>query len=562
MEWSVVKIGIEQFDILHAYGLGILLATATSEPVELREHGCSYHLSCPVTHLPHVSCSTLLEYALPLPGEEEALTCNPHTEQPMLAVAVFDGLLAALFTTPAGPRVLSVSDLLERQRLDEKTLQRGLRKVATRISKWRELATDAAQEQEADWLTDVLHDYDQERPLSPTLVVGKARRDINVYIPIDPSFGYSLRSAHSHGRMTVKTQVTLRGTRYGALLAFIGAARFLRGQRLTGALLNYYVPIASALTLDAQSALPLLLPSGERPDQAAVRHWLALTQGAFPPEAVWRGLAYQTLLTQGQQQSLSIESGLLECHWIVPLQERVGPGLMAFWHALLAPGEAALDEQEPLLDCLKRRDAGGWVTHLHARFQHLQGRSDSEGRRYHLEEVRRITEAMHESERIPLRQVLEREQGTRCFGRALRQIGRANPARLRDLLEDLEEARTLAQLLPVLHRIAAASEIEKAKERWIIVPTENDLAVLLDDIEQFGIPVLVGLLQVLSSLRYPRSDNALKYELFTLIRVLVALAVHLGALGTDEDGSSPSSHELFLDDPEIAGALSEADEEV
>ncbi len=382
-----------------------------------------------------------------------------------------------------------------------------------------------------------------------------------MYIPIDPSFGYSLRSTHSHGRMTAKTQVTLRGTRYGALLAFIGAARFLRGQRLTGALLNYYVPLASTLTLDVQSALPLLLPSGERPDQAAVRRWLALTQGAFPPGAVWSGLAYQTLLTQGQQQSLSIESGLLECHWIVPLQERVGPGVMAFWHALLAPGEAALDEQEPLLDCLKRRDAGGWVAHLHARFQRLQGRSDSEGRRYDLEEVRRMTEAMHDSERIPLRQVLEREQGTRCFGRALRQIGRSNPARLRDLLDDLEQARTLAQLLPVLHRIVAASEIEKAKERWIIVPTENDLAALLDDIEQFGIPVLVGLFQVLSSLRYARSDNALKYELFTLIRVLVALAVHLGALEIDESGSSPSAHELFLDDPEIAGALPEADEE-
>ncbi len=105
MEWSVVKIGIEQFDILHAYGLGILLATATSEPVELREQGCYYHLSCPVARLPRVSCSVLLERALPLPGEEEVLTCSPHTEQPKLAVAVFDGLLAALFTTPAGPRV-------------------------------------------------------------------------------------------------------------------------------------------------------------------------------------------------------------------------------------------------------------------------------------------------------------------------------------------------------------------------------------------------------------------------------------------------------------------------
>ena len=35
MEWSIVKIGIEQFDILHAYGLAILLATGCNMTVEL-----------------------------------------------------------------------------------------------------------------------------------------------------------------------------------------------------------------------------------------------------------------------------------------------------------------------------------------------------------------------------------------------------------------------------------------------------------------------------------------------------------------------------------------------
>ena len=98
----------------------------------------------------------------------------------------------------------------------------------------------------------------------------------------------------------------------------IGAARFLRGQRLTGALLNCYVPVASKFTIGAQSALPLLLPSDERPDQAAVRRWLTFAQGSFCTGAAWSGLAYQTLLTQGQQ-SLSVESGLLDCRCIVSL---------------------------------------------------------------------------------------------------------------------------------------------------------------------------------------------------------------------------------------------------
>jgi hypothetical protein len=44
MEWSVVKIGVEQFDSLHACGLGILLATATGSTVELWDAGCHYRL--------------------------------------------------------------------------------------------------------------------------------------------------------------------------------------------------------------------------------------------------------------------------------------------------------------------------------------------------------------------------------------------------------------------------------------------------------------------------------------------------------------------------------------
>ena len=131
----------------------------------------------------------------------------------------------------------------------------------------------------------------------------------------------------------------------------------------------------------------------------------------------------------------------------------------------------------------------------------------------------------------------------------------------RELLEDLEEVQTRAQLYPVLWRIVLASELEKSKKRKIIVPEEDDLAALLDDIEQYGIPELVGLLQVLSALRYPQSENALKYELSTLIRVLIVLAVQNGPVHVPEDDQSPLSYELFIDDPEVPeGSLAEQEE--
>src|SRR2546421_7221608 len=129
MEWSVVKIGIQQFDILHAYGLGILLATACDEPVELRDMACRYILSSSAHQLPRMSYDSLLEKVLPLPREEDVRACAPSARAQRLSVTVLDGLLTALFTTP-GSRILSVSDLLGRLRLDEKALQRGIRKVA------------------------------------------------------------------------------------------------------------------------------------------------------------------------------------------------------------------------------------------------------------------------------------------------------------------------------------------------------------------------------------------------------------------------------------------------
>jgi hypothetical protein len=60
------------------------------------------------------------------------------------------------------------------------------------------------------------------------------------------------------------------------------------------------------------------------------------------------------------------------------------------------------------------------------------------------------------------------------------------------------------------------------------------------------------LLQVLSALRYPQSENALKYELLTLIRALIALAVLNRPTHIAEENRSLLSHELYIDDPELS----------
>jgi hypothetical protein len=210
MQWRVVKLGIEQFDVLHAYGLAILLTTACGVPVALQDTVYCYTLSCPQVELPRVNVTFLLESVLPLPDEEELRLCDLHAQEQKLPVTVLDGLLAALFTTP-GLRVLSVGDLLGKQRLDAEALTKGLHKVATRVSRWKAFARRTARRQGTDWLNNVLRDYDLERPVFPILMEGKYEGDIHVLMTIDPSFCFSLRSAQSLGRMTVKTQVAVRG---------------------------------------------------------------------------------------------------------------------------------------------------------------------------------------------------------------------------------------------------------------------------------------------------------------------------------------------------------------
>ena len=52
MEWCVVKTGAEMFDALHAYGLGILVASVTSSPVMLQDQGFVYILHSSINAIP------------------------------------------------------------------------------------------------------------------------------------------------------------------------------------------------------------------------------------------------------------------------------------------------------------------------------------------------------------------------------------------------------------------------------------------------------------------------------------------------------------------------------
>jgi hypothetical protein len=546
MEWSIAKLGSAMFDALHAYGLAFVLATASGEKVTVRDEGILYGVTSPIQTAPAASVE-LLDQMLPLPDEHTLLAFEPGMQE-SCAVRTLDGLLAALLTTPGGKRAASVCHLLHAQRFDSQAVQRGLSKVTGSIQRWKRYL----QRQRASgpgWVADMLRDYERFSPRPPVPAQGQPKKDLHVLLTLDPSLGYSPRRPINDGFLTCKSNVAIRGTRYAALLAFLGAARFLRAHYLYRDVINFTIPFTLALDIDADTALPILFPLDCSPEIALVRRWLNLASTTTQPGTVWSGLGFQMLQLQGQQQVICVGGGVLDSVWLNSVEKQVGRAVLVRWRQWLKGDvgnarkkeERTPDEKAHLAQCLMYRYLDGWYCHLQEVAQRIvdQARRTVRSPRipesrqvypYSVEEVRRITSMMDDQPSHPLRTILERKAGTYRFGQALRQLGQVYPALLQDLIEALEALNTLEQFLPVVHRVLHECELAKVKlrsdvrARYIIIPSDDDFAQLLDDLQRFGVHLIVGMLLVLSSLRYPHPDGVDKYSVHTLISVLLFLS--------------------------------------
>src|SRR5260370_18856875 len=139
MEWRVIKAGAAMFDALHAYGFGVVAASATGWRVAVQDWGCFYRLSCASCVVARVPVDLLDEiFALPEPDEVlRAQQAQATHVAPASALANLDGLLAALFTRPDVVRSCSLSALLRRHRFDPTALERGIESVRAVCAQWR-----------------------------------------------------------------------------------------------------------------------------------------------------------------------------------------------------------------------------------------------------------------------------------------------------------------------------------------------------------------------------------------------------------------------------------------
>ena len=494
--WQVTKTGTaKMFDALHAYGLGVLIATATGKSVELTDSGICYTLRLTGT-VALVPNKNLWLALWPFPDQQPNVAAENE-----FFLANWDGLLATLFTTP-GIRVVSIADLTTKINFDSSVRSKAYTKVQKAIERLHQQVTQSAGNVET-WLPQVLQHYQIDN-LQMHVPTSNRNSGLSIPMTLDPTLSYAIRRPLSDGYLTERTNLSFSDSPTPIILAYLGAARFLRSQHVSGNLVNFYVPLFNTLKMHSDTVLPRLPSFAREARQATVYHWLEIGEQYGPDIG---GLAYQTLQTQAAQQSISVELGYLNYTQHQLQQTATSDALTRYWKLLLAhaPKEWPID-LTLLVDALFTQRGIAWVAHLYDYGHQLMRETEVDLRPYHLHEVQGIIESMKEI--TSLQHVLKRQQGTLRFGRALRLLSRQNRGVVLDLTNELETIQHQYPLIRILGRIAQECQLASANFEFIIVPDEEDLTLLLEDVEKFGVRNIAGLLITLATLRYPSSGQS------------------------------------------------------
>ena len=77
------------------------------------------------------------------------------------------------------------------------------------------------------------------------------------------SASYASRHPSSDGSMAHKNNMTITGTRFATILAYIGAMRFLRAQPAVGNLITYTTPLVRESSIERESRRSVFRPRGD-----------------------------------------------------------------------------------------------------------------------------------------------------------------------------------------------------------------------------------------------------------------------------------------------------------
>jgi len=493
--YVVPKTGLEMFDSLHAAGLAVLVAENSNDEVEMCDCGVTYEIATK-QKAPQKVAQKSLQNILELPSKHDFVGAND------LQLANLDGLLAASFTMP-GARLISAADTQERMTDEPDVVGRVLAKCTNLIARLQKSIQKHAGCSEC-WMDAVLKDY-QPGAFRVPVPRRKGSEGVSISLPLEPALGYATRRPLSDGIIGDKTNVVIEGAPYANALVFVGAARFLKGQRVgNGKFVNIYVPLVDRIMVKPDTYFQPLFADSHSSEQAALGAmlWLWKTQGNS-----LKGMGYQLLQTQQAKQSISIQRRYLSFSLLSSLTEHGCKKTIGRWRTLLGlSSEKCPIEPDDLVEFLATGRSSAWYRHLLdvAIHQHLT--SEAPTIYYNLQEVKVMAD-LHPQHNTAMASILDREQGTLYFGRALRLLSNQNRSAVRELIEDIEAVHTGDQLIRVLARSVQECQLAKAKSEFIIIPTDNDLRLLLNDIDQFGAREIAGLLIILAALRYPNQPQ-------------------------------------------------------
>ncbi len=337
---------------------------------------------------------------------------------------------------------------------------------------------------------------------------------ITVLMTLDPSLSYASRQPYSDGSIAPKNNMTIVGTRFATILAYIGAMRFLRAQPAAGNLIAYTLPLVRVSSIERESREAVFRPrSDDGPEVALLLQWLGLALRDASSEGRERGLVFQILQAQGKQPPISRSRGTLDLSWLFSLKHTEGGSLLRVWQWVLsrAQNECPYD-RHALVETLLTRQRSWWETHLfdvaQAELAKHPQKSQNVLRLYTVEEVRKVRDMMNAQSPSPLGHVFARKEGTLRFGHALRQLKRASASsNVRELLDDLASVRTREHLFDILTQLLEICEVLDAKTYFLITPSDDDLKLLLADEEQYSAQTIAQLLRLLSTLHYSAKDD-------------------------------------------------------
>jgi len=496
--YSVVKTGLECFDALHAFGVGTVLAFITNDSISIEGHGCRYLLQCN-DFSSQITMRDVLWKILELPDLDEILSWNGKQDSISVQFATLDGLLAALYSVPGIKSVSSYDLFIRRKNLD--ITEKALKKVASVIKRWEK----GAKQDFAKTLENQLQiGYNPDCPIAPLLIRG-SNYTFNLLMAIDPGFCFSNRRANSDGLMLEKNGVTIENIPLALIFSYIGAARFLRAQRVAGNQINFYVPLPLNATISPNTFLPTLWRRDLTPDSAAIEQWLTYQSDNRREMGVWCSLSFHTILCAKTGAAIPICRKSLDLSWLNALNNKEHLKLIRTWQSAYSRNSNI--DLESLCDFLMFKNAHQWSRHILDTANIVSVASRHVNYPYTIFEILEVTSMLNEPELIYISEVLGRDFGTIRFGQALRQLRQGNNSIYRDIIDDLSSVTSQAELMNILGVALLECHVMKAKSPFMIIPDDRDGESLLEDIEKFGVINIVALLKLLSVLYYPTKDT-------------------------------------------------------